>query len=544
VILVVIIFFYYFFKISVSKDNKDYKNNHIFINDYTLVLQNLKIISDDYDKEISDLISFLNTLLQKYEYLFISNNESNKEEFNFNIFDISISNVNEKKIKAFKKIKSLQNKNENILNDNDTIKQKIKNKIKDIFKSVHDIAVNITNNEEKNHKNIIDINSSGSFSNSIEISSYDEGKKNKIGINNSKITEKKSKITIDILKLHKEYNLKNYVDIYITFKNKLIQNFIYRIYNKNIFIRFFYYIFCQKHKLAQFYYKNQWLNFNLAIENPSDVQWENCYISKCKKFLRRFLSIFISFLIIVVITVIDIWMNIKSLQDSEEVDIIMITRLKVYVIQIINIFSSFVLNKLTNFEKHTSKSKEISSNISKYFWLNILIQITVLFHSKCLLVFSYYDVENYYILSKTIILNMIYSILTSQISQIFFYFWNLLKRFGDSKYNNGKTTKLTDKKKYEKIYLGPEFPFAEKYAKILVNLFVCLLFGVNSPVLNFFFACFLIVTFLVDKFLIINYYKKPLFYGEFLSKTLISYLFFRVFLFIVGLFFIFQIHIF
>ena len=228
-------------------------------------------------------------------------------------------------------------------------------------------------------------------------------------------------------------------------------------------------------------------------------------------------------------------MNIKSLQDSKEVDIIMITRLKVYVIQIINIFSSFVLNKLTNFEKHTSKSKEISSNISKYFWLNFLIQITVLFHSKCLLVFSYYDIENYYILSKTIILNMIYSILTSQISQIFFYFWNLLKRFGDSKYNNGKTTKLTDKKKYEKIYLGPEFPFAEKYAKILVNLFVCLLFGVNSPVLNFFFACFLIVTFLVDKFLIINYYKKPLFYGEFLSKTLISFFFFGVFLFIAGL---------
>ena len=65
---------------------------------------------------------------------------------------------------------------------------------------------------------------------------------------------------------------------------------------------------------------------------------------------------------------------------------------------------------------------------------------------------------------------MIYSIFFSQIGSIVFYIWDIIKRFSDSKCNNGKTTQLTSKLKYEKIYLGPEFPFSERYAKIFENL--------------------------------------------------------------------------
>ena len=139
-------------------------------------------------------------------------------------------------------------------------------------------------------------------------------------------------------------------------------------------------------------------------------------------------------------------------------------------------------------------------------------------------------IEYYYIQNRAIIINMILSIFTSQLSPLFFYFWNLLKRFSDSKYNNGRTTKIIDKIKYEKIYLGPEFPFAERYAKLFVNLSICLFFGINSPVIYFFFILFLIITFLVDKFLIINYYKKPNFYGTFLSKKVVNYFYLGAFL--------------
>ena len=95
--------------------------------------------------------------------------------------------------------------------------------------------------------------------------------------------------------MHKEYKLSNYVDIYITFRNQKIPIFIYDMYNRSKITRFFYFLFCQGKKIKKYYYKNQWLNFNLAKENPSDIKWENCYISTGKKCGRRFLSVLISF---------------------------------------------------------------------------------------------------------------------------------------------------------------------------------------------------------------------------------------------------------
>ena len=203
--------------------------------------------------------------------------------------------------------------------------------------------------------------------------------------------------------------------------------------------------------------------------------------------------------------------------------------------QIINLSSSFLLKKLTKFEKYSTKSKEIFSDIRKYYWLNFLLSMTLYFKHKIVFIFSYLEVEDYFIQNKVTIVNMIMTMFTSQISPLFFYFWNLLKRFIDSKYNNGKTTELKNKIKYEKIYLGPEFPFGNRYAKILVNLSICLLFCTNCPVIFFFFICFLIATFIVDKYLMINYYKKPPFYGRFLSKKILNYVYLSIILYLYGL---------
>ena len=531
--LIILIIFYFSYKKSVSRDNKDYLKNKVFINNYTLVLHNLKIISDDYNQEINDLIAFLNNIIKKYKNLVISNEGNYNEENNeLNIFNISISNVNEKKKEVFNKIKKLQNKIEDINNDNESIKKKIKNNLREVYRSMHDIAINLTDKETKNN----DINYDTNNDTIIENQKLEEDdkltheeKQNRIEKNKTLIIEYKNKIKTDIIELHKEYNLKSYADIYITFRNQLIPNLLYKIYNKNKIIRFFYYIFCQKQKLEKYYYKNQWLIFRLAYDNPCDIQWENCYISTWKKYGRRFLSILISFLFILIITIINILINLLS----EE--LITVTTFKTLLIQIINIISSFLLNKLTKFEKYSSKSKDISSDISKYYWLNFLISITVLFQKEFFLIFSYIGTEYYFIQNKIIMENMFYTIFTSQISSMVFYFFDLLKRFRDSKYDNGRTTKLIDKIKYEKLYSGPEFPFAERYAKLFVNLSICLLFNINCPVIYFFFVSFLILTFIVDKYLMINYYRKPRFYGSFLSKNVINYLFFGIFLFIYGL---------
>ena len=205
--------------------------------------------------------------------------------------------------------------------------------------------------------------------------------------------------------------------------------------------------------------------------------------------------------------------------------------------QIITICSPFVLNLFTKFEKYGSKSKEIFSVISKNFWLLFLIYITIFCKKGNFVIFSYVEPEYYFIFNRNIILNVLSSIFTSQLSHLGFYLLNILRRFSDSKYNNGITTKLTTKIDYEKLYLGPEFPFEGRYSIILVNLSLCLLYGSNCPVIYFFFVGFLIVTFVVDKFLMIYYYKKPPLYGNLLSMKMQNYFFFCVLLYVYGLFY-------
>ena len=527
--LILIIIFYYAYKKSISKDNKEYQKNKFIINDYTLVLHNLKIISEDYEQELSDLISFLNTIITTHKQLFLPYLENYDEINDTNIFDISISNVNKKKIETFEKIKSLQNKIEDITKDNDTLKSKIKKNIKGIYHSIQNIVANLSDKDEniKENENDNNIINDEVMSDSEEI--LDTEKQTKINKKLNEIKELKNNITIEITKMHKEYSLKYYGDIYITFKNQILRNLIYELYNKGKMTRFLYYIFCQKEKLSKYYYKNQWLNFDLAKDNPSDIKWENYYISSKSKYGRRILSLFLSLVFIILIAFLMI--VIKRIEDNINSIIIVI------ITQIIGVASEIVLKKIAIFEKYSSQSKEIFSTISKVFWLNLLISLTIFFKNDNIFIFSYLDIEDYFILNKVIIMNMIFTIFTSQISPLLFYILNLLKRYGDSKHDNGKTTQLTDKKEYEKIYIGPEFPFSERYAKILVNLSICFLYGANCPIIYIFFLVFLIVTFIVDKYLMINYYRKPPLYGNILSEKILNYFFFSVFLFIYGTFY-------
>ena len=270
----------------------------------------------------------------------------------------------------------------------------------------------------------------------------------------------------------------------------------------------------------------------MANDNPSDIQWENCYISTAKKFGRRFLSVLISIVLIVVIISIHVLTNI--LYDEKEA---LMNYLFVLITQIIGIVSCFLFHKLSIFEKFSSKSKDLSSFINKYFWLNFIINIVVILQDGNYIIFSYFKSEKYFKNNKIIMMNIAWSIFTSQLSSLFFYLLNLIKRFSDSKCSDGRTTRYTDKKKYKYLYIGPEFPFDERYGQILTIMAICLLFGSNCPILFLFLVCFLIMTFIVDNFLIINYYKKPKFVGSLLSKKILTYFGIGVFIYLYGLFY-------
>ena len=527
-----LIFLYTFFKFAIIYEKKEYNKNRVNINDYVLVLRKLSFKSKDYYQEINDLINHLNNIIKnelnqlngEISNILISNKFENNFE-KLNIFDITISNINEKKKGIIEKIKSIQNTITNIKENNDSIKKKIKNKINDAYKSVNTLYKNITNKEENlmAEKYIDRINSLSVFSeeeNPLE-------KEENISINRSILKEKLINITDEIIKLHNESQRKYYVDIYLTFKNPSTKKLVYKIYKKNKCKRCIKKCFCYCcNPYKKYYYKNQWLNFENSRNAPNNIIWENCYILTKKKKLRRILSFLVSFIIFISSTLIIFHLNYNSKINDAFTNLITIL-----ICQIINIFSSSMLEKLTDYEKYSTLSKRLSSNIQKIFILNFLITgISISLRN----IFIYDNVLDNYEIINNVLINMFYSIFTSHASPLCKYLYKIFLRYLDSKFTNGKSTKLNNKKKYEKLYTGEDFPISHRYSIIFVNLYITLLYGTYCPLIYLLFLLFLVFTFIVDKYLIINFYKNPPYYDNYLSKMTSTFLFFGIILFFYG----------
>ena len=525
-----LIIFYFFFKFAIHYENKEFNKDKIIINNYTLVLHQLNINSKDYFQEINDLIKHLNKIISdemKKNDILLSEDYDKENNFkDLYIFDIIISNVNEKKIELIDKIKSIQNVIIDIKEDNDSIKKKIKNKINDTYKSVHSLYRKMTIKKEDKliNEKLLDDSESPSLFEKEEENPLEKEEK----IINQKTNLKEQLIDIKggIIKLHNESNQKKYVDIYIIFKSPSISNLIYKIYKKNIIRRCIFKALCCCNKYKKYYFKKQWLNFRLANNAPSNIIWENCYISTISKKKQRCISLLISFFLILFSSLLIIFL-MEIAKDSGTIPNLII----VIVCQGINLFSCILFEKLTNYEKYSSMTKKLSSNIIKIFCLNFLIQGIFI---SLVTGFTYIDVQKDYEIIKTILMNMLFSIFTSQASPICKYLWNLFKRYLDSKFTNGKITKLNNRKQYEKLYTGEEFPISQRYSIIYVNLFICCLYGTICPLIYLFFSFFLIATFIVDKYLIINYYKKPPYYDNYLSKKTSKFLLVGIIIYFYG----------
>ena len=536
--LILILFLYVFYKKVISQDNKDYKKDKIIINNYTLILHDLDFNSNDYYLELNDLIFFLNNII----YNEIKNNDllnaeeidvSSKNEIdkNFYIFDISISNVNNKKIEKFKKIKSIQNKITNIKNDNYSIKQKIKNNMREAYNSVHTLYINLTdkNDDDNNEKSKDNLG----LLLPLDQDLYEENKikkDKKLKTIKDDLKEIMNNITDEISELHAESKHKKYVDIYLTFKNPSISNLLYKIYKKNKIKRFFYYLCCCTRKIKKYYFKNKWLYFEISNTAPNDIQWENCYIFTSTKKKKRCISFLVSSFIIISVSISFLFLKNKT-KDNNFLYMIIL-----YICQIVNLFSSILLEKLTKSEKYSTLTKNISSNITKYFWLNFIITgFSINIHMPSFNIFTYSNLNDYFEVINCILITMLISIFSENGVVLFKYLWNLVKRFIDSNFENGKKTKIKYKSKYDELYIGPEFPIDERYSSIYVYLSICLLYGSYCPLIYIFFTLFLITTFIVDKYLIINFYKKPPYYDNYLSKLTSKFLLLGVFIFFFGL---------
>ena len=473
-----IITLYFYYKFAIFYGNEEYYHNNIYINNYTLVLHSCSLYKP-YNY-LNDLIKHLNHLIE------FSTGESMNS---FNIFDINMANVNEDKISSINNLKAfVKSKIGDTINDNDTIKGKILNKVHQNFinfvslfsKNSNKNTNNLDSKDEKlmpkeddNEKeNIKEIDNDNEKENIKEIENENK-KENYHFLGNDINEEEKSNEEEDIMNIISTFNIdegyfKDRIgeDIYITFKNPKIANIIYTIYHYNYFQKLFF-IDCLKRKDI-YYFHNEWLKFEYPDSAPDDIRWENYFFYYSRK-ERKFCSFLVSFFIIIISTLILTLLNVFKDKIKRQ-----LIRLSIILIcQIVSISTTSFLKKYTESEKNCTFSENVSSNIKKYFYLNFLISGI----SVNLCYFTYNDFVAYSDIITCLLSSMILSIFTVHASILFFYFLNLFKRYLDSKCQNGRTTKITSKLEYEKLYLGPEFPIDERYSSIFVNLAICLLYG-------------------------------------------------------------------
>ena len=524
-----LVILYYYYRAATTIDNEFYHKDKVTINNYTLVLRGLKRQSKDYFQELNDLIEHLNNIITKEMQ---SNNLSFEQDLtNYNndltmyneivrikniyTFDASVSTVNEKKMAIIENIKSLKDEITNLKEGNDTFEKKIQKKISDAIENVTSLYQQIKNkNKEEEEEEI---------PNEPLVSNEDINTANQ-----KKIEKTKKKLEKQIKKIKVETNKNKYADIYITFKNPLITNYIYQSYNKNFFRRVLLFLCCKIKTIKLYYYKRQWLNFDLASNAPTNIKWENCYITTKEKWCRRFFTHFITIFTIIMSTLlIALFTKLKEIISGKVKSYIITGILKV-----ISFLSTFLLEKLTRCEKYSNLTKDITIYLEKYFVLNFAVS-TISLNIDTFFTYKQNDAL-YPVIMSSILQSMMLSIVTEHLSALGKYLFCIFKRYLDSDCENGKKTKLKKKAKYEELYIGPEFPIGERLSSIFVNLALTLFYGTSCPLVYLFFTLYLFTTFIVDKILIIHYYKKPPYYDNYFTLLYQKILFFSIFIYIYG----------
>ena len=537
--LIILIFLYYYYRKAITVDSEFYHKDKIVINNYTLVLRGLKKSSSSFFQELNDLVSHLNGIISSelqsnpnffdQDINFFKNDEiNNYHEFvrnkNMYIFDISISNVNAEKKSIIEKIKSLKDEITDIKEGHDTLEKKIRHKIATAVESVTSLYNQIKNknkednDEEENNEPLVD-NSDDNLN---------QANQEKIEKTKKKINKQMKKISKKEIGMHIDSFSKKYVDIYITFRNPLISNYIYQNYNKTIFQRILLFFCCRIKTIKLFYYKRQWLNFDLSSNAPTNIIWENCYISGKVKWCRRLFVSFTTIITVIISTIlIYIFTDIKK-NTNATINSYIITG----ILKVISIVSSTLLEIFTRCEKNTNLTKNITSDIGKYFVLNYAVStISVNLRNN----YTYQNFESQYpVIMSSILQSMMLSIVTEHLSTLAKFLFNFFKRYLDSDFENGKKTKFKKKNEYEELYTGPEFPIGTRLSCIFVNLGLCLLYGTSCPLIFLFFTLYLLTTFIVDKILIIHYYRKPPYYDNYFTVLTKKILFLSIIVYIYG----------
>ena len=88
--------------------------------------------------------------------------------------------------------------------------------------------------------------------------------------------------------------------------------------------------------------------------------------------------------------------------------------------------------------------------------------------------------------------------------------------------DNRKTRKLIQSD-YEAVNTGNEFMLEFRYSNILSVMAVIFMYSSAMPILYFFGVFFFFITYWIDKFLLFNYYKKPVMFDSYIANQSLNW---------------------
>ena len=133
--------------------------------------------------------------------------------------------------------------------------------------------------------------------------------------------------------------------------------------------------------------------------------------------------------------------------------------------------------------------------------------------------------EWFYMVGVTISFYMILNVFTPHIAVYIVFLIKIIQRCCDKCCSKNKLSSILTKEEYFDLYVGPEFSIGARYAQILTTIMVTMTLASGMPILYFCSFLFLLITYWIDKFMILRFYRTPPQMDLYISRMFTFYLY-------------------
>jgi hypothetical protein len=202
-------------------------------------------------------------------------------------------------------------------------------------------------------------------------------------------------------------------------------------------------------------------------------------------------------------------------------------------ISLVNYFAKVCLRYMGTLEKRHSEEDLVYSvalNLTLISFLNVAVMVLLVNLSigQKLPIpilqgeYNEFSVEWYRLVGASLCVQLAFEIVTYNLENLAFALWGCCKRCCDRSCTcNHKRTKKLIQNEYEAINSSEPLEMEDKYASSLVVILLVMMYAPGIPILYVIAMLYFFVTYWIDKFLIINHHKKPLFLDEKLALKIL-----------------------